>query len=142
MVEILELEVISTTDAAIKAEIAELYIPAYYGEAGILANHLPYISLLKFGEISYKDTSGKNHFIYIENGFVEVKDNKIIIISDLAVKGEDFNAEEIKSRLDLIEKKIRSASAGEITAEELSLSLEEKKKLKIKTEVINKSGKN
>ncbi|MEN8154869.1 MAG: ATP synthase F1 subunit epsilon [Acidobacteriota bacterium] len=142
MADILELEVITTTDAAIREEITELYIPAYYGEAGILKNHLPYISLLKFGEISFKDISGKHHYLYIENGFVEVRDNKIILISDLAKRAEDFDIGEIRSGIEKIDKKINSASAGEITAEELDVSLEEKEKLTIQADIIKKSGLN
>ncbi len=133
------LEVITATDTAVKEEIQELYIPAYYGEAGILANHLPFISILKFGEISYRDIENKNHYLYIENGFMEVRDNRIVIISDLSIRGEDINREETISALDEINKKIRSASDGEITVAELEEAIIEQKKLAAKAEIIKKS---
>lgn len=135
MADPISLEVITATDTAVKEEIHELYIPAYYGEAGILANHLPYISILKFGEISYRDVNGKNHYLYIENGFMEVRDNRIVIISDLSIRGEDLDPAEIKSALDEINKKIKSATAGEITAAELEEAIVEQKKLTAKSEI-------
>ena len=133
------LEVITATEIAVKEEILELYIPAYYGEAGILSNHLPFISILIFGEISYRDTEGKNHFLYIENGFMEVRDNKIIIISDLCVKGKDLDKDETESALEEIKKKIKSATEGSVTSEELEILLIDQKKLIAKSKILKRS---
>ena len=138
MADPISLEVITATDTAVKEEIHELYIPAYYGEAGILADHLPFISILKFGEISYRDVKGENHYLYIENGFMEVRDNRIVIISDLTIRGEDLDPVEIKSALEEIRKKIKSASEGEITVTELEDAIIEQKKLKAKSEITKK----
>lgn len=141
MADPISLEIITATETAVKEEILELYIPAYYGEAGILSNHLPYISILKFGEIAYKNTEGKMQYLYIENGFMEVRNNRIVIISDLTIKSDEMEPEEIKSALDQINLTIKSASEGKITAEELEVAISEQKKLIAKTDIIKKSGK-
>jgi len=138
MADPISLEVITATDTAVKEKIHELYIPAYYGEAGILANHLPFISILKFGEISFRDTEGNNHYLYIENGFMEVRDNRIVIISDLSIRGEDLDPAEIKSALVEIDLKIKSATKGGITISELEEAIVEQKKLKAKSEIIKR----
>ncbi len=140
MAETISLEVITATDIAVREDILELYIPAYYGEAGILANHLPYISILKFGEISYMDINKKNHYLYLENGFMEVRNNKIVIISDLSIRGEDLDHDQIKNELVEINLKIKSASDGGISVEELDEAILEQKKLMAKSEIIKKSG--
>ena len=134
------LEVITTIETAVKEEILELYIPAFYGEAGILANHLPYISILKFGEVSYKDSEGKYHYLYIENGFLEVKDNKIVIISDLTIRREDLDPDEIEPALKDINDKVKSASDGSVTSEELEILLIDQKKLIAKSEILKRSN--
>lgn len=138
MADLILFEVVTATEIAVKEEILELYIPAYYGEAGILSNHLPFISILEFGEISYRDVKGENHYLYIENGFMEVRDNKIIIISDLSVKGKDLDKDDTKSALEEINKKIKSATEGEITAAELEVAIVEQKKLTVKSGIIKK----
>ena len=138
MADPISLEVITATDTAVKEEIHELYIPAYYGEAGILADHLPFISILKFGEISYRDVKGENHYLYIENGFMEVRDNRIVIISDLTIRAEDLDPGDIDSAMKEINKKIKSASEGEITVTELEDAIIEQKKLKAKSEITKK----
>ena len=140
MAEPISLEIITATDIAVSEDILELYIPAYYGEAGILSNHLPYISILKFGEISYLDIDKKKHYLYIENGFMEVRNNKIVIISDLTIRGEELDPDQIKNSLDTINSKIKSASDGNISVEELDEAILEQKKLTAKSEIIEKSG--
>ncbi len=140
MADPIELEVITGTETAVKENILELYIPAYYGEAGILANHLPYISILNFGEISYLDMDKKNHYLYIENGFMEVRNNKVVIISDLTIKGENLDPSQLKISLDTINSKIKSASEGGVSVEELDEAILEQKKLKAKSEISKKSG--
>jgi len=138
----ISLEVITSTETSVKEDILELYIPAYHGEAGILENHLPYITILKFGEISYKDLEGNLHYLYIENGFMEVKDNIIVVISDLAIKGEDINIQENTSLLEVVTKRIKSAVKGEINAEELEDAIYEQKRLLVKSEIIKKISAN
>ncbi len=140
MAEHISLEVITSTETAVKEEILELYIPAYYGIAGILENHLPYISILKFGEISYKDVEGKDHYLYVENGFMEARDNKIVVISDLTIKGEDLDTGEIESALREVGQKIKSASEGGITPEELDVAIIEQEKLKAKSKIVKKTN--
>lgn len=138
MPEIIELQVVTSTDTGLDASITELYIPAYFGEAGVLENHKPYISLLKSGEISYIDTRGKKFYLFIREGFLEVLDNKVSILSDSVEKGESLNKEEIEEKLTEIDKRIKSSLKGEITPEELEEALEEQKEFKIKLEIIKK----
>ena len=54
----IELEILTSREVVLRAEIKDLYIPAFLGEAGVLSHHLPYLSLLKAGEMSYLDLDG------------------------------------------------------------------------------------
>ena len=136
--DIINLEIITPEETVVKSEILDLYIPAFYGKAGILSNHLPYISLLKSGEISFDDVNKKKHYLYIENGFLEVQGNNISIISDKVVKSEDLNRDEIENRLSEVERKIKSASRDEISVEKLDMLLEENKKLISQKKIVEK----
>ena len=82
MAETIELEIISFQEVTLRSEIKDLYIPAFLGEAGIKSHHLPYLSLLKAGEISYLDLAGVRHYLYSGEGFLEVKDDRITLIID------------------------------------------------------------
>ena len=138
MPQTIELEVITSTDVLVKASIAELYIPAYYGQAGILEYHLPYISVLKAGEVAYRDTQGIVHYLFIHDGFLKTLRNKITIISDRVEMEEDLDKSEIESRQSELARKIKAAPQGDITVEELDRALAEQKEIKIKVDILKK----
>lgn len=138
MAQPIELQIISSTDIPVKTAIKEIYVPAYFGEAGILGNHLPYISLLDFGEISYTDAQGIDHYLYIEKGFFKNSGNRITIISDSIEKAEEMDGNEIGNRYRELTEKIKSAPRGKISPEELEKALIEQKKLKIKVDMLKK----
>ena len=136
----MELEVVTSTADVYKAQIKELYIPAYLGKAGILENHLPYISLVDAGEIYYKDSSDKNHYLYIRDGFLEVRDNKILLLSDSLEKGEDLDKSQIEEKLREIDQVIKASltTAGGITRDRLDEALKEQKEFEIKRSILEK----
>lgn len=138
MPETIELEVITSTNVVVKASITELYIPAYYGQAGILEHHLPYVSILRTGEIAYRDTQGITHYLFVYDGFMKTLGNKITIISDGVEMKEDLDKSEIESRYSELNQKIKAASRGDITADELDQALTEQKEIKIKLDMLKK----
>jgi len=147
MADNIHLEIVTAAAASLKVSIKQLYIPAYLGEAGVLENHKPYISLLKPGEVFYTDVHGKNNYLYIHDGFMEANDNKIVIVSDSVEKGEDLDKEEIEAKLVELDKKIKALTKLKegMTEEEmkkmpedLAQALEEQKEFKTKQKILQK----
>ena len=147
MADTIHLEIVTAAEPAIKASIKQLYLPAYLGKAGVLEDHKPYITLIKPGEISYTDLQDQNHYLYIREGFMEVNENKIIIISDTVERGETFNKEEIEKKLAELDKTIKASIKLEegMTEEEmkklpdeLAQALEEQTEFQSKLEIIKK----
>lgn len=138
MVETIELEIISFHEVTLRSEIRDLYIPAFLGEAGVKSHHLPYLSLLKAGEISYLDLDGIRHYLYSAEGFLEVKDNRITLIIDTFERGEDFREDELQKKLLESEKRVKSSFQGAITPEELQKELAQQKELLLKLDICKK----
>lgn len=145
MADSIHLEIITATEPPIKASIKQVYIPAYLGKAGVLEDHKPYISLLKPGEVFYTDIMNKNFYLYIREGFMEVLDNRIVIITDALEKGESLNKEELEQKLAEIGSRIQSLTKKEMAddelkkaPEELAKALEAQKELRIKREIVQK----
>ncbi len=138
MADTIQLQVVTYTDAVLTASIKELYIPAYFGEAGVLEDHKPYISLLKAGEVAYTDIFDKNFYLFIRDGFIEVIKNKISIICDSVEKGEELDKEAIEAKLKELDDRIKSSLRGEITPEELDQALEEQREFMAKQKIIQK----
>ncbi len=147
MADTIHLEIVTAAEPAIIADIKQLYLPAYLGKAGVLEDHKPYITLIKPGEISYRDTQDKNHYLYIREGFMEVNENKIVIISDAVERGETLNKEEIEKKLAELDKTIKASLklAEGMTEEEmkkmpdeLAQALEEQTEFQAKLKIIRK----
>jgi F-type H+-transporting ATPase subunit epsilon len=138
MAETIELEIISFKDVFLRTEIKDLYIPAFLGEAGVKSHHLPYISLLKAGEISYLDLDGLRHYLYSGEGFLEVMDNRITLIIDAIERGEDFKMKELQEKLAASEMRVKSSFQGAITPLELQEELARQKELRLKLDICKK----
>lgn len=138
MVDAIELEIITSREVVLRVEIKDLYIPAFLGEAGVLSHHLPYLSLLKGGEISYLDMDGERHYLYSGEGFLEVRDDRIALIIDTFEYGEDLREETLQKQLLESEARIKSSFQGAITPAELQLELARQKELQIKLAISKK----
>lgn len=119
-------------------DVKELYIPAKNGKAGVLMDHLPYLTILESGEVSCIDTAGKGHFFYVNDGILEACNNKVILISDSLIKGEDLDSDGVKRELEAVENRIKLASTGETSPEELEEALTVHRKLKTQMEILRK----
>ncbi len=145
MAERILLEIVSSTQAPSKTSIKEIYIPAYNGEAGVLENHKPYVSLLQPGEVNYTDINDKKFYLYIHDGFVEVNNNHVVIISDSVEKGETFDRQEIEARLSSLQQQIKDLQNKDMSAEDLQAApekfeqvLAEQREFSIKQTIITK----
>jgi F0F1-type ATP synthase epsilon subunit len=138
MADAIELEILTSREVVLRTAIKDLYIPAFLGEAGVLSHHLPYRSLLKAGEISYLDLDGTRHYLYSGEGFLEVKDNRIALIIDVFVRGEDLREEDLQKQMQETEIRIKSSFRGAITPAELQDELARQRELRLKLAICKK----
>ncbi len=73
-------EIISPDKSILKSEAAEVTIPSYEGQMGILKDHIPLITFLRPGLIIIKENSGEKKF-FIEDGTVEFSNNNLLILT-------------------------------------------------------------
>ena len=92
MASLMTLEVLTPDQYLMKRKyIAYVLLNTVTGGIGILANHGPLIAVLGEGTLKLQD--GNNHVIllYVEGGFAEVKDNKVIILTPKAELAEHID---------------------------------------------------
>ncbi len=63
-----------------KEDVAEVLVPAYEGDMGILKDHISIISFLKPGILKVFSKSGEDKY-YVEDGIIEFKDNTLSILT-------------------------------------------------------------
>jgi F-type H+-transporting ATPase subunit epsilon len=78
------LEVV-TPDRAVVSEEAQIVVaPGSEGEFGVLSGHTTFLTSLKEGTLRYRDSSGKEKYLFVKGGFAEVLPNKVTILAESA----------------------------------------------------------
>ncbi len=138
---LLKLEIITAADTALKAEVRDVYIPAFLGEAGVLEHHRPYLSLLNAGEVSYLDAGNRRRYLHIRDGFLQVAGDRVTIVTESVRTGEELDVAGLQEELRSSEARVKSASRGEITPAQLDAELKVLADLRCQLDVARKAGK-
>ncbi len=69
------------------------------GDFGILANHLPFVTPLRIGDIELDTAKGKQYWAVV-SGFVEVLANKVTILAENAEPADKIDVERAKAARD------------------------------------------
>jgi F-type H+-transporting ATPase subunit epsilon len=80
--------------------------PGSEGEFGVLKGHTTFLTSLKIGTLRYKDTKGKERFLFINGGFAEVLPNKVTILAESAERRQNIDVERAKMAKDRAEKRL------------------------------------
>jgi F-type H+-transporting ATPase subunit epsilon len=86
----LKLEIV-TPDAKVFSEDVEMVtLPGVEGEMGIYPNHVPLMTQITPGEIIARK-GGRDYFLAIGEGFVEVTGDHVSILADMAIRAENID---------------------------------------------------
>ncbi|GIU82737.1 MAG: F0F1 ATP synthase subunit epsilon [Acidobacteria bacterium] len=92
----LRLEIVTPEKKVLSESVDMVTIPTASGEIGVLPNHAPLISSLKPGILTYF-RSGVSNRLVVAGGFVEINDNKVSVLADIAETADEIDVE--KARL-------------------------------------------
>jgi F-type H+-transporting ATPase subunit epsilon len=70
------------------------------GEIGILANHMPILSLLEAGVVEVETADGDTVVAAVDEGFISVAANRVSILASHADLAADIDAGDARSQLD------------------------------------------
>ena len=85
MAKLMELEVLSPARTLVfREDVVYVLIETVTGGIGILANHAPLLAALKEGPLKIQGSGGDITIAYLEGGFAEVKENKVVILTPRA----------------------------------------------------------
>ena len=105
----IHLEVVIPERKVFEADVDRVEVPGLDGELGILPGHTELISQLKpAGLLTYHINEEKGE-IAISDGFVEISNNRVIILADEAARPEDIDLEKALRLKDLAERELQKA---------------------------------
>jgi F-type H+-transporting ATPase subunit epsilon len=107
----LRLEVVTPSRLVVSEEITELVAPGSEGYFGVLPGHLPFITTLKMGELTFW-TGREEHHLAISKGYAEVRGDTVSILVDSAERPEEIDVMRAERARQRAEERLREWAAG------------------------------
>jgi F-type H+-transporting ATPase subunit epsilon len=112
MADKIQLEVVTPERRVLAESVDMVTVPGFGGELGILPGHTPLISQLQTGVLTYVQ-EGKSFPLHVSGGFVEVRDDHVSVLAEVAERPEEIDAARAKASRDRLEKQLVTWSGTE-----------------------------
>ena len=86
----IQLDVVTPQRAVVSEAVDELVLPGSEGYLGVRPGHVPLLTTLKIGEVTYRKGSETRH-LAVTWGFVEVLPDRVTILAETAERGEEID---------------------------------------------------
>jgi F-type H+-transporting ATPase subunit epsilon len=101
----LTLEIVTPRGSALREEVDDVAAPGEAGELGVLPGHLPIVASLRPGVVTYHQR-GEEKRAAISEGFIEVKDDRVLILTDKIAKKEEIDPVPVRLELKEVGQKL------------------------------------
>jgi F-type H+-transporting ATPase subunit epsilon len=107
----IQVDIVSAEGEIHSGEAAMVFAPASMGEVGIAPRHAPMLTTLRPGEVRVQDAEGNEEAFYITGGMLEVQPNRVTVLADTALRGDQLDEAAALSAKQEAEKALEGASA-------------------------------
>lgn len=108
----LQLEVITPDRRVASESVNSVTVPGLGGEMQILPGHAALISELQTGVLTYSQ-DGTNFQLHVSGGFVEVSDDHVTVLAEVAERAEEIDAARARLAREHTEKQLSAWSGTE-----------------------------
>jgi F-type H+-transporting ATPase subunit epsilon len=91
----LTLDIVTPERRVLSVSCDEVRAPGALGGFGVRRDHEPFMTALEPGRLSYLE-GGREHHYAVGGGFLQVSDNRVIVLADTAEAAEDIDVERAK----------------------------------------------
>ncbi len=111
MADVLVLEVATPERQLVREEVSEVQLPGKEGYLGILPGHAALLSLLGTGSLTYV-VAGRKRCLGVHGGFVEISDDHVRVLANIAERAEEIDAEKARAELTKANQDVINPSLG------------------------------
>ncbi|HDL4278396.1 TPA: F0F1 ATP synthase subunit epsilon [Mannheimia haemolytica] len=111
-----ELTVVSAERKIFEGTVASVRVSGTDGELGVYAGHAPLLTAIKPGMVKFTLADGKEEFIYVSGGFLEVQPTVVTVLADTAIRGEELDEQRILAAKRKVEETLSKTSDADMTA--------------------------
>ena len=84
-------DIVSVKEAIYSGSVQMIIAHGRAGDIGVLAGHAPLLTQLKPGPVRVIKENGEEEVFYVSGGILEVQPNKITVLADTAIRGNDLD---------------------------------------------------
>lgn len=99
-------EIVTAERAVFGDDVDYVSLPGQEGQMGILGNHSPLLTVLRFGEV-YVRKGGETQYFAVGGGFAEVQPDKVIVLADSAERADEIDLSRAQKAREQAEKAMR-----------------------------------
>jgi len=110
MAELLELEIATPERQLVREQVTAVQLPGKDGYLGILPGHAALLGQLGAGALSYT-AAGRERYLAVDGGFVEILDDHVRVLADLAEKAEDIDLDRARADLQKAQGELANTAA-------------------------------
>ena len=111
----LRLEIVTPEAVAYSEEVDMVTLPGTEGEFGVYPNHVPLLTAVNPGELRVLK-GGKETFLAIGEGFVEVTAEKVSVLTDMAIEPAAIDEKAAEEAVE----RAKAAMKGDLGHEEVA----------------------
>ncbi|HEX8523852.1 MAG TPA: ATP synthase F1 subunit epsilon [Tepidisphaeraceae bacterium] len=89
--------VVTPEEQTLDETVTQVILPAHDGEIGILTDRAPLLVKLGQGSLRLDLANSTRRTLYIEGGVAQMKDNRLTILTQEAIRPEDINRETVRA---------------------------------------------
>lgn len=108
---LMRLEIVTPEAKTFSDDVEMVVIPGIEGEMGILPMHIPLMTQLKPGELRVTQ-GGREHFLAVGEGFVEVTQTSVSVLTDMAVEEKEIDEAAAQAAVERAEAAMKDKDLG------------------------------
>lgn len=105
----IHVDVVSAEESIFSGEARFVALPGEAGELGIYPRHTPLITRIKAGSVRIEMADGKEEFVFVAGGILEVQPDVVTVLSDTAIRGKDLDEEKANEAKQAAEEALKNA---------------------------------
>jgi len=110
------LEVVTPEERLVNQDVREVVAPGSEGYFGVLAGHIPFVTTLDTGLLTYRQDGVERH-LSLSGGYAEVQRDRVIVLADRAEPAERIDVERAQRARERAEQRLRQWSSGDETVD-------------------------
>ena len=117
-----KLEIVTPKKIVFSGDVTSFSAPGVAGGFQVLKSHAPFLSNIAIGEVKLVDASGSESRFATSGGFVEVHDNKVILLAETAERSDEIDVARAEIAKERARKRL-AAKTAEIDVDRARLAL-------------------